>query len=52
MASKLGQWVVLPMEGLSAHLLAKYQDVKIYFVSPDVIKMKVNVDPIVIWIYL
>ncbi|XVE50724.1 hypothetical protein DITRI_Ditri01bG0186400 [Diplodiscus trichospermus] len=26
-----------------AYLLAKYQDVKIYFVSPDVVKMKVNV---------
>lgn len=25
-----------------AYLLAKYQDVKIYFVSPDVVKMKVN----------
>lgn len=24
-----------------AYLLAKYQDVKIYFVSPDVVKMKV-----------
>ncbi|PHT58915.1 Phospholipase D beta 1 [Capsicum baccatum] len=24
-----------------AHLLAKYQDVKIYFVSPDVVKVKV-----------
>ena len=30
-----------------AYLLAKYQDVKIFFVSPDAVKMKVNVDPIV-----
>ena len=30
-----------------AYLLAKYQDVKIFFVSPDVVKMKVNVDPVV-----
>jgi aspartate carbamoyltransferase catalytic subunit len=29
-----------------AYLLAKYQDVKIYFVSPDVVKMKVKqMDP-------
>ncbi|PHT42532.1 hypothetical protein CQW23_16557 [Capsicum baccatum] len=27
-----------------AHLLAKYQDVKIYFVSLDVVKMKITVD--------
>ncbi|PHT56656.1 Chloroplastic group IIB intron splicing facilitator CRS2, chloroplastic [Capsicum baccatum] len=27
-----------------AHLFAKYQDVKIYFVSPDVVKMKITVD--------
>ena len=26
-----------------AYLLAKYKDVKIYFVSPDVVKMKVTV---------
>lgn len=25
-----------------AYLLARYKDVKIYFVSPDVVKMKVN----------
>ena len=25
-----------------AYLLAKFKDVKIYFVSPDVVKMKVN----------
>ncbi|PHT65015.1 hypothetical protein T459_29440 [Capsicum annuum] len=27
-----------------AHLLAKYQDVKIYFVSPNAVKMKITVD--------
>lgn len=27
-----------------AYLLAKYQGVKIYFVSPDVVKMKVGTD--------
>jgi aspartate carbamoyltransferase catalytic subunit len=27
-----------------AYLLAKYKDVKIYFVSPDVVKMKVMVE--------
>ena len=26
-----------------AYLLAKYQEVKIYFVSPDVVKMKVRI---------
>ena len=26
-----------------AYLLSKYKDVKIYFVSPDVVKMKVTV---------
>jgi len=26
-----------------AYLLAKYEDVKIYFVSPNVVKMKVTV---------
>ncbi|KAF3669540.1 Chloroplastic group IIB intron splicing facilitator CRS2, chloroplastic [Capsicum annuum] len=27
-----------------AHLFTKYQDVKIYFVSPDVVKMKITID--------
>ncbi|KAM3397808.1 hypothetical protein P3S68_001321 [Capsicum galapagoense] len=27
-----------------AHLLAKYQDVKIYFISPDVVKVNITVD--------
>lgn len=30
-----------------AYLLTKYQDVKIYFVSPDMVKMKVSIEPIV-----
>lgn len=35
-----------------AYLLAKYQDVRIYFVSPDVVKMKVGADSIVSRIHL
>lgn len=30
-----------------AYLIAKYQNIKIYFVSPDVVKMKVLLSPII-----
>lgn len=35
-----------------AYLIAKYQNIKIYFVSPDVVKMKVLLSPIINIVWL